>query len=149
VFNKYGRVIKPTKAMSVFQALAFRKGAVLRDCMEVKDIRKEGIKGGVWVYTSNGEKYWGNKCVVTVGSWTRKLVKTVVRLQLPIQPLETAVCYWIIKEGNEEKYVIRGDFPTFACHGDPYVYDTLSLLYLGLIKMAVHGGHPCDEDKRP
>jgi sarcosine oxidase/L-pipecolate oxidase len=149
VFTEYGGVIKPTKAVSMFQALAFQKGAVLRDCMEVKDIRKDGVKGGVWVYTSNGEKFWGKKCVVTVGAWTRKLVKTVVGLELPIQPLETAVCYWKIKEGNEEKYTIEGGFPTFSCQGDPHVFGTPSLEYPGLIKMMVHGGHPCDEDKRP
>jgi sarcosine oxidase/L-pipecolate oxidase len=63
----FSEVIKPTKAMSMFQALAFQKGVVLKDCMEVKDIRKEGIKGGVWVYNSNGEKFWGKKCVVTIG----------------------------------------------------------------------------------
>ncbi|XP_062165244.1 probable sarcosine oxidase [Alnus glutinosa] len=149
VFTEYGGVIKATKAVSMFQALAFQKGVVLRDCMEVKDIRKEGVKGGVWIYTSNGEKYWGKKCVVTVGAWMRKLVKKVVGLQLPIQPLEAAVCYWRIKDGNEEKYAIGGDFPTFACHGDTYVYGTPSLEYPGLIKVAVHGGYPCDEDKRP
>jgi sarcosine oxidase/L-pipecolate oxidase len=71
---------------------------------------------------------------------TRKLVKMVVELELPIQPLEIAVCYWRIKEGNEEKYAIGGDFLTFACYGDPYVYSMPSLEYPGLIKMAVHRG---------
>ena len=36
--------------------------------MEVKDIRKDDVKGGVWVYPSNGEKFWGKKCVETVGA---------------------------------------------------------------------------------
>ncbi|KAE8056515.1 hypothetical protein FH972_013283 [Carpinus fangiana] len=150
VFTEYGGVIKPTKAVSMFQALAFQKGAVLRDCMEVKDIRKDnGVKGGVWVYTSNGEKFWGKKCVVTVGAWTKKLVKTVSRVELPIQSLETTVCYWRIKEGNEEKYAIGGDFPTFGCQGEPHIFGTPSLEYPGLMKVMVHGGYPCDEDKRP
>ncbi|KAE8056516.1 hypothetical protein FH972_013284 [Carpinus fangiana] len=149
VFTEYGGVIKPTKAVSMFQALAFQRGAVLRDCMEVKDIKKDdGVKGGVWVHTSNGEKFWGKKCVVTVGAWTRKLIKKVNGVELPIQPLETMVCYWRIKEGNEGKYAIGGDFPTFTCHGELFIYGTPSLEYPGLIKVAVHGGYPCDEDKR-
>ncbi|KAK9983954.1 hypothetical protein SO802_033479 [Lithocarpus litseifolius] len=47
---------------------AIQNGIVLRDYMEVKDIRKDDVKGGVWVYTSNGEKFWDKKCVVTVGA---------------------------------------------------------------------------------
>ncbi|KAE8056517.1 hypothetical protein FH972_013285 [Carpinus fangiana] len=95
--------------------------------MEVKDIRKDnGVNGGVWVYTSNGEKFWGKKCVVMVGAWTKK-----------------------IKEGNEEKYAIGGDFSTFGCQGGPHIFGTPSLEYLGLMKVMVHGGYPCDEHKRP
>ncbi|KAF3976056.1 hypothetical protein CMV_000703 [Castanea mollissima] len=96
----------------MFQTLAIQNGTILRDYMEVKDIRKDGVEGGVWVYTSNGEKFWGKKCVVTVGAWTTKLVKTVSGIDLPTQPLETMVCYWRIKEGHEDKYAIGGDFPT-------------------------------------
>ena len=36
VFTEYGGVIKPTKAVSMFQGLAFQKGVVLGDYMEVK-----------------------------------------------------------------------------------------------------------------
>ncbi|KAG6643932.1 probable sarcosine oxidase [Carya illinoinensis] len=149
VFSEYGGVIKPTKAVSMFQTLALQKGAVLRDCMEVKDIRKDSVKGGVWIHTSNGEKFWGKKCVVTAGAWTRKLVKMVSGLELPIQPSESTACYWRIKEGHEAKYAIGGNFPTFGDCGEPYIYGTPSLEFPGLIKVAVHGGNPCDPDKRP
>ena len=50
-------VIKPTKAVSMFQTLEIQNGTVLRDNMEVKDIRKDDVKGGVSVYTSNGENF--------------------------------------------------------------------------------------------
>ena len=101
-------VIKPTKAVSMFQTLEIQNGTVLRDNMEVKDIRKDDVKGGVSVYTSNGENFWGEnfwgkKCVVTVKAWTTKLVKTISGSDLPIQPLETMVCYWRIKEGHKDK----------------------------------------------
>ncbi|XP_022728949.1 probable sarcosine oxidase [Durio zibethinus] len=144
-----GGVIKPTKAVSMFQMLAFRYGAFLRDNVEVNSITKDGVRGGVIVSASNGEKFWGKKCVVTAGVWMRKLVKKVSGIELPIQPLETNVCYWRIKEGHEAKYAIGSDFPTFASYGKPYIYGTPSLEYPGLIKIAVHGGYPCDPDKRP
>ncbi|KAJ6758738.1 PEROXISOMAL SARCOSINE OXIDASE [Salix koriyanagi] len=98
----------------MFQALAFQKGAVLRDNMEVKNIVKDEVKGGVNVVVADGEKFWGKKCVVTAGAWMSKLVKTVSGLQLPIQALETAVCYWRIKEGHEAKFAIGSDFP-YVC----------------------------------
>ncbi|ONI34009.1 hypothetical protein PRUPE_1G458800 [Prunus persica] len=139
VATEHGEVIKPTKA----------NGAVLRDNMEVKGVERDGVRKGVWVCTENGERFWGKKCVVTVGAWTTKLVKTVGGIELPMQPLETAVCYWRIKEGHEGGFAIGGDFPTFASYGDTYIYGTLSLEYPGLIKVAVHGGYPCDPDKRP
>ncbi|KAI4337432.1 hypothetical protein L6164_015850 [Bauhinia variegata] len=149
VFNELGGVIKPTKAVAMFQTLAYKNGAVLQDNTEVTNIKKDNVRGGVVVSTANGESFWSKKCVVTVGAWMKKLVKTVTRLELPIQPMETHVCYWRIKEGHEGKYAIGGDFPTFASYGKVYVYGTPSLEYPGLIKVAVHGGNPCDPDKRP
>ncbi|KAL6207699.1 hypothetical protein ACLB2K_018653 [Fragaria x ananassa] len=150
VATEHGGVIKPTKAVSMFQTLALQNGAVLRDNMEVVEIKRDEVRGGVWVGVgNNGERFWGKKCVVTVGAWTKKLVKTVGEFELPIQPLETTVCYWRIKEGHEAGFAIGGDFPTFASYGVPYVYGTPSLEYPGLIKVAVHGGYPCDPDKRP
>ncbi|GLT58295.1 hypothetical protein SLA2020_311980 [Shorea laevis] len=148
LFTENGGVIKPTKAVSMFQTLAFKYGAVLRDNAEVHNIEKDEVKGVV-VTTTKGEKFRGKKCVVTAGAWTSKLVKTVSGIELPIQPLETCALYWRIKEGHEAKFSIEGDFPTFASHGGPYVYGTPCLEYPGLIKVAVHGGDPCDPDKRP
>ncbi|KAJ6361195.1 hypothetical protein OIU78_001770 [Salix suchowensis] len=142
VLTDVGGVIKPTKAVSMFQALAFQRGAVLRDNMEVKNVVKDEVRGGVNVETANGEKFWGEKCVITAGAWARKLVKTVAGLELPIQALETTVCYWRIKEGKEAKFAIGSDFPTFASYGEPYVYGTPSLEFPGLIKIALHGGYP-------
>lgn len=155
VVSELGGVIKPTKAVSMFQTLALRNGAVLRDRMEVKTIVKddriENGGGGVRVVITGGENFWGKKCIITAGAWVGKLVKTVSGLELPVQPLETGVCYWRIKEGNDSSgdFGVGGDFPTFACYGDTYVYGTPSLEYPGLIKIAMHGGYPCDPDKRP
>lgn len=150
VSTEHGGVIKPTKAVSMFQTLALKNGAVLRDNMEVKDIKRSSDGGGVVVITSNGKRFLGKKCVVTVGAWMKKLVKTVSGLELPIQPLETTLCYWRIKEGHESDYTIGGgDFPTFNSYGKLYIYGTPALEFPGLIKIAVHGGYVCDPDKRP
>uniref|UniRef100_A0A1J3CVQ5 Putative sarcosine oxidase n=1 Tax=Noccaea caerulescens TaxID=107243 RepID=A0A1J3CVQ5_NOCCA len=150
VSTDLGGVIKPTKAVSMFQTLAFRHGAVLRDNTKVANIKRDGENGeGVIVSTVKGEKFHGKKCIVTAGAWISKLVKTVAGIDFPVEPLETTVCYWRIKEGHEDKFAIDGDFPTFASYGAPYVYGTPSLEYPGLIKVAVHGGYRCDPDKRP
>ncbi|KAJ1420119.1 hypothetical protein SESBI_14558 [Sesbania bispinosa] len=98
LYNEHGGVVKATKAVAMFQTLAYNHGAVLKDNTE---------------------------------------------------PLEVHVCYWKIKEGHEGKFAIRNDFPAFAsCGGKVYVYGTPGLEYPGLIKVAVHGGNPCDPDKR-
>lgn len=146
--TQIGGVIKPTKALSMFQTLAHKHGAALRDNTQVVDIKKKGDL--ILVSTSNGDNFWAEKCVVTVGAWMKKLVERVTcgRIVLPIQPLETNVCYWKIKQGHEEEFSIGGGFPTFASYGEPYIYGTPSLEYPGLIKIAVHAGHQCDPDKR-
>lgn len=146
--TELGGILKPTKSVSMFQTLAIRRGAVVRDNMEVREIIKDEEKGGVWVCTSNGERYWGSKCVVTVGAWMRKLVKTVTGLELPIQPLHTTIAYWKIKPGFEGYFSPESGFPTFAIYGDPYIYGTPMSEFPGLIKVAVHGGYPCDPDNR-
>ncbi|WCJ30497.1 FAD-dependent oxidoreductase family protein [Euphorbia peplus] len=151
VCTEFGGVIKPTKAVSMFQQLAFRNGAVLKDNTEVNGIVNAGEKGGVWVETKNGERFWSEKCVVTAGAWVKKLVKTVSGggVELPVEALETTVCYWRIKEGNENVFTMGGGFPTFASYGQPYMYGTPAFEFPGLIKIAVHGGYACDPDKRP
>ncbi|GMN54505.1 hypothetical protein TIFTF001_023636 [Ficus carica] len=151
IYTDHGGVVKPTKAVSMFQALASRNGAVLRDNTGVTEIKSLGEgNGGVLVVAANGEVFRGKKCVVTVGAWTKKLVKFVSGVEIPIQPLETAVHYWRIKEGYKEDYVLAGDegFPTFSSFNDPVIYGTPSFEFPGLIKVTVDGGQKCDPDAR-
>ncbi|KAL2490120.1 putative sarcosine oxidase [Forsythia ovata] len=149
VVTKQGGVLKPTKAVSMFQTLALKNGAMLRDNMEVTEIKKDDVRGGVSVLTRNGEEFYGKKCIVTVGPWMKILVQKVTGLVLPIQPLETAVHYWKIKQGFEDKFTIEnGGFPTFASYGEPYIYGTPSLEFPGLVKIAVHGGRACEPNER-
>ncbi|CAN1341504.1 Probable sarcosine oxidase [Linum perenne] len=78
VCTDLGGVIKPTKAVSMFQTLAFQRGAVLRDRTEVKGIVKDEERGGIRVLIGDGDgggEIRAEKCVITAGAWTEKLVK--------------------------------------------------------------------------
>ncbi|CAA3000266.1 probable sarcosine oxidase [Olea europaea var. sylvestris] len=148
VVTEHGGVIKPTKAVAMFQTLAVKNGAMLRDNMEVIEIKKDEVRGGLLVCTKSGENFWGKKCVVTVGAWMKSLVKKVTGLVLPTQPLETTVHYWKINEGHEAKFTLKTGFPTFASHGKTHIYGTPSLEFPGLIKISVDGGRPCEPNER-
>lgn len=145
--TEHGGVIKATKAVTMFQSLAHNHGAVLNDNVEVVDIKND--RNSVVILTAKGEKFRGKKCVVTVGAWVNKLVKKISGVEIPVQPLETLLCYWRIKEGHQGKFTIGGNFPTFASLGRVLLYGSPSFEFPGLIKVAVHGGNPCDPDKRP
>ncbi|KAJ1290254.1 hypothetical protein BS78_02G229000 [Paspalum vaginatum] len=145
--SELGGVMKATKAVAMFQALAVKKGAVVRDRTEVVDVTKRG-EGSILVRTASGEEFQGTKCIVTVGAWTRKLIKSVNGIELPVQPVHTLICYWKVKPGHEQELTPEAGFPTFASYGDPYIYSTPSMEFPGLIKIAMHGGPPCDPDSR-
>jgi sarcosine oxidase/L-pipecolate oxidase len=100
------------------------------------------------VRTSSGEEFHGAKCIITIGAWTSKLVKSVTGTDFPVQPLHVLICYWKVKPGHEQELTTEAGFPTFASYGDPYIYSTPSMEYPGLIKIARHGGPPCDPDSR-
>ncbi|KAJ0985153.1 hypothetical protein J5N97_003509 [Dioscorea zingiberensis] len=146
--TELGGVLKPTKAVAMFQSLAIRLGAVLKDRVEVIKIERGEGAAGVHVFTSSGHMFKGSKCVVTVGAWTEKLVNSVSGISLPIQPLHTTICYWKVKEGLEDRFSPERGFPTFASYGEPFIYGTPVLEFPGLVKIALHGGSPCDPDKR-
>ncbi|CAN6174867.1 unnamed protein product [Urochloa humidicola] len=145
--SELGGVMKATKAVAMFQALAVKKGAVVRDRMEVVGIAKRG-DGSILVRTASGEEFHGAKCIVTVGAWTSRLVKSVTGMDLPVQPVQTLICYWKVRPGHEAALTTEAGFPTFASYGDPYIYSTPSMEFPGLIKIAKHGGGPCDPDAR-
>jgi sarcosine oxidase / L-pipecolate oxidase len=141
-------VLNATKAVAMIQALAVKKGAMIRDNTEVVDIRN-GEKGGVVVRTSAGEEFRGAKCVVTVGAWTSELVRSVAGLDIPIRPLHATVLCWRAKPGRERDLTAGvGGFPTFSCYGDPQVYGTPSLELPGLVMVNYDGRPPCDPDDR-
>lgn len=151
-----GGVIRATKAVSMFHMLALRHGAQIRDRVEVTAVEAGGGSGGgVRVGLGDGKWISGRKCVLTAGAWLKKLVNTVIRnnknaltINMPLQPLHTTICYWKIRGGLESQFSTESDFPTFASYGNPYIYGTPSLEFPGLLKVALHGGYPCDPDRR-
>ncbi|KAL6850348.1 hypothetical protein ACP4OV_020975 [Aristida adscensionis] len=129
----------------MFQALAAKKGAVVRDRTEVVGIAR-APGGGVVVRTRGGEEFRAAKCVVTAGAWTGKLASAVAGVELPIQPLHTTALYWRVRPGGERDVAAAAGFPTFSSYGEPRVYGTPSLERPGLIKINYDGGPPCDPD---
>ncbi|CAM0952120.1 unnamed protein product [Alopecurus aequalis] len=148
--SELGGVMKATKAVAMFQALAIKNGAVVRDRAEVVDVARKQGEGTttIVVRTASGEEFNGAKCIITIGAWTSKLVKSVTGVDLPVQPVHTLICYWKVKEGREHELTTEAGFPTFASFGEPYIYSTPSMEYPGLIKIAMHGGPACDPDGR-
>ncbi|XP_051198744.1 probable sarcosine oxidase [Lolium perenne] len=143
-----GGVLNATKALAMFHTLAVKKGAVVRDNTEVVGIVKKEGEDGVRVVTSKGEEFHGAKCIVTVGAWASKLVKSVAFMELPIQPVQKTTMYWKIKPGREHELTAEAGFPTFSSYGDTFVYSTPSLEFPGLIKINDNSGSPCDPDSR-
>lgn len=145
-----GGVINPTKAVAMFQSLASRHGAVLKDRVKVTDITK--VDGGVVrVSTVSGLTFHGKKCVVTAGAWTNKLMESITSspcIFLPIEPLHTEVCYWKIKPPYTNLFTPESGFPTFASYGNPYIYGTPSIEYPGLVKISLNSGELCDPERR-
>ncbi|CAH9081883.1 unnamed protein product [Cuscuta epithymum] len=150
VVTEFGGVIKPTKAVSMFQSLAVKHGATLRDHVKVNGVERDDRTGGISVTAKSGDKFLGKKCVVSAGAWAQTLVKTVTdgRVVLPIQPVETSVSYWRIKSGHEEEFTIGSGLPSFASYGSPYVYGTPSFEFPGLLKVGWHGGRECEPEHR-
>jgi sarcosine oxidase / L-pipecolate oxidase len=141
-------VLNPTKSVAMFQSLAARHGAVIRDHMEVTGIKKEVESDAVQVLTASGDVFYGKKVIITAGAWTRNLVQSASGIELPIEPVHTLICYWKIREGCEGELTPAAGFPTFASYGEPYIYGTPCLEYPNLIKIAMHGGIPCNPDRR-
>jgi sarcosine oxidase / L-pipecolate oxidase len=74
--------------------------------------------------------------------------RSVTGTDIPVQPLRTLLCYWKAKPGRVGELTAEAGFPTFGSYSDPIFYGTPSLEYPGLIKVATHGGTPCDADAR-
>lgn len=84
-------VIKPTKAVSMFQTLAIQNGAVLKDNVKVNNVTRDTNSNCVRILTSKGDIFYGKKCVITVGAWMKDLIKTIIGKEIPIKALDISI----------------------------------------------------------
>ncbi|GJP38098.1 hypothetical protein CLOM_g22543 [Closterium sp. NIES-68] len=117
VFCPDAGVLHATKSVAMFQQLAARHGAALRDKTAVTAIEplqdKEAatgvddcVDGGdaarIHVVTSKGSVTC-NDCVVAAGAWAGKLLERATGRKLPLEPLRTTVAYWrVAGEGGAD-----------------------------------------------
>ncbi|KAH7278621.1 hypothetical protein KP509_38G049400 [Ceratopteris richardii] len=147
-----GGVIHASKAVAMFQALALKHGAVLRDRTKVLNIdllgmKGEGGDGSISIVTEQGSII-ARKCIITAGAWTQKLLRHIHNVELPIQPLHTTIAYWKIEDEVAHEFSVKQGFPSFAYYSDTYMYGNASLELPGLVKVALHSGFTCDPDER-
>ena len=151
VYTNQGGIIRASKAVAMFQSLALRHGATLRDRAKLLRIspywKLPDGSDGVLVATSRGAALARN-CILAVGAWTPQIVKELSGLQLPVEPLHTSIAYWEVVSSNPDVLSAAKGFPVFADYGKPYIYGTPTIEYPGLIKVSVHSGTPCDPNKR-
>lgn len=148
VYTKQGGILRASKAVALFQSLALRHGATLRDRAKLVQISKpwklpDG-SNGVLVATNRGAAL-GKTCILVTGAWTSEIVRELSGLSLPVEPLHTSLAYWQV---NSDVLSASTGFPVFADYGKPYIYGTPSIEYPGLIKVSVHSGSSCDPNKR-
>lgn len=152
VYTAQGGIIRASKAVAMFQHLALKHGAVLRDRTKVLKISPTQSKpsegsDGVLVATSGGDVLC-KTCVISAGAWTSEIVREISGIELPIKPLHTTLAYWAVDKFHPDAVCASKGFPVFADYGEPYIYGTPAIEYPGLIKVSVHTGTPCDPNNR-
>lgn len=145
VVTSQGGVIHAAKAVAMFQHLAAKHGAEIRDRTKVTKVAPDGE--GVLVTTSEGSVV-GRKCVLAAGAWTSKLVKDISGLELPVQPLHTTIAYWQIEDTALDAFNASSGFPSFSSYNEPHIYGNASIELPGLLKVNLLSGYNCDPDTR-
>ena len=176
VVNPDSGVLNASRSTGMFQDLARRRGAILKDNLKVERIeeRRNGLlvrllsgrRDSVVLHTDQGE-FTAAKCVVTAGAWAGKVLEQYLGQPLKLQPLHTTVAYDLTVSragraggltGPEPRYwrcpkpelfEAARPFPVFIHYGESLeLYGTPILEYPGCVKFSLHGGPPCDPDER-
>ncbi|CAL8118523.1 unnamed protein product [Orchesella dallaii] len=146
VYNPEAGILNATKAVAMFQQLARSNGCNLLDNTQVTNITQEGgVDGRVIVEVENGKKFTAKKCIITTGPWTKKILKLVANLDLPLNPIQPTIAYW--KVDNPWEYSSER-FPIFINNDEPLLYGTPAHEFPNSIKCAAHYGPNCDPDNR-
>jgi len=151
IYTSQGGILQASKAVAMFQALAAKHGAVLRDRAKVLRVsphwRLPDGSDGILVGTGRGSAL-GKACILAAGAWTPQLVRDISGLELPIKALHTSIAYWAVNKINPDALSPTRGFPSFADYSEPYIYGTPSIEYPGLVKVSVHSGVLCDPNRR-
>ncbi|ODM98489.1 putative sarcosine oxidase [Orchesella cincta] len=144
VYNPESGILNATKAVSMFQQCARSNGCNLVDNTRVTSITQDD-NGRVIVEVENGKKFSAKKCILTTGPWTKKILKSVANLDIPLNPVQPTIAYW--KVDSPEEYSSER-FPVFINYDKPLLYGTPAHEFPNLIKCAAHFGPDCDPDNR-
>ncbi|XP_037050911.1 probable sarcosine oxidase [Bradysia coprophila] len=147
VYSPDSGILNATKAVAMFHHLAKANGCTVKDNTKVMNIRQVtvGTRVETIVETNNGFNYKCAQCIVTVGSWTTKLL-TRVNLNLPLRVVQTTVAYWPVDNPSVYSSTV---FPVFINYSDDaFVYGFPAHEFPNMIKCCAHFGPDVDPDSR-
>jgi glycine/D-amino acid oxidase-like deaminating enzyme len=100
VFQADTGILHATTAVSMFQGLAAKHRAVLRDRTRIAGIsRTEG--GGVELRTDGGEVLRGKRVLLACGAWAGPMLASLFGLRVDLQVWQCTVMYWQAKAAGE------------------------------------------------
>lgn len=147
VYSPDSGILNATKAVAMFHYLAKINGCTITDNTLVTNVYQVsgGAKVETIVETKNGTTFKCARCVVTVGAWTKKLLKNV-GIDLPLRAIQTTVAYWPVE--NPSVYA-SAVFPVFINYSqDAFIYGFPAHEFPNMIKCCAHFGPDVDPDSR-
>lgn len=144
VFSPDSGILNATKAVSMFHYLAKSNGCILKDNTLVTNIYQ--VPGGqTIVEINNGIKLKCSKCIITVGAWTKKVLKKI-NIDLPLRVVQTTVAYWPVDNPTVYTSTI---FPVFINYSqDAFIYGFPAHEFPNMMKCCAHFGPDVDPDNR-
>lgn len=147
VYSPDSGILNATKAVAMFQHLAKTNGCTIKDNTTVVDIRQVTVGKRVQtiVETNGGLKFRCAQCIVTVGSWSAKLLRKL-NVDLPLRVVQTTVAYWPVDNPSVYASTV---FPVFINYSDDaFVYGFPAHEFPNMIKCCAHFGPDVDPDRR-
>ncbi|XP_066492443.1 peroxisomal sarcosine oxidase [Tiliqua scincoides] len=139
-------ILYANKALQAVQDQFRHSGGTVRDGEKVLSI----LPGDLVTVTTSQGKYQAKRLVIAAGPWTSHLL-VPLGLQLPLQPLRISVCYWKVKDHDQNRVAALERLPCFLAiklSGEGHdIYGLPVDEYPGLVKICYHNGIPVDPDK--
>lgn len=147
VYSPDSGILNATKAVSMFHYLAKINGCTIKDNTLVTNIYQvlDGAKAETIVETNTGINFKCNRCIVTVGAWTKKFLKKI-NVDLPLRVVQTTVAYWPVDDPTVYASTV---FPVFINYSeDAFIYGFPAHEFPNMIKCCAHYGPDVDPDTR-